>query len=246
MINVSSLAGLGWKIVMPKLSLKFNNKVLKVYTFKKDKSISIGRRESNDVVISNITVSGNHAKIDYTDDGFLLTDLNSKNKSYVNGEEVSAVILNDQDQISIGKHSILFNLEKDERIDVDRETGMDRTMALNSDAHKGLFDKKKPVLDEQTQGMAMLAFIEGGEGKFELTRNTLCIGKAQSNDIVVHGFFVGKTAAILKKTSQGFTLTYGGGLTKLLVNNKVVKKTVLLEEFDVIKIGGIELQFFYK
>lgn len=230
---------------MPKLTLKFNSKVVKVYNFKKDKSISIGRRDNNDVVIPNLTVSSSHAKIDYTDNGFLLTDLNSKNKTYLNGEEINAAILNDQDEIVIGKHSIVFNLSKDEQIQTERETDMDRTMALNSDAHKGMIVKKASVA-AQNQGVAMLAFVEGGEGKIELKGSTISIGKDPSNDIVIHGFFVGKTAAILKKTNQGITLSFGGGFTKILVNDKVVKHTVLLEEFDVIKIGGAELQFFYK
>jgi len=230
---------------MPKLTLKFNNKVVKVYTFKKDKSISIGRRDTNDIVIPNLTVSGSHAKIDYTDDGFLLTDLNSKNKTYVNGEELNTAILNDHDVIVIGKHNLVFNLSKDEHIQSEREPGMDRTMALNSEAHKGIISKKASV-ETQNQGIAMLAFVEGGEGKVELKGTTLSIGKDSSNDIVVHGFFVGKTAAILKKTKQGVTLSYEGGFAKILVNNKVIKHTVLLEEFDVIKIGGAELQFFYK
>ncbi len=230
---------------MPKLTLKFNNKVIKVYNYKKDKSISIGRKETNDIVIPNLTVSGSHAKIDYTDNGFLLTDLNSKNKTFVNGEEFNTVILNDQDVIVIGKHSLVFSLSKDENIQSERETGMDQTMALNSDVHKGMISKKI-LVEVQSPGIAMLAFVEGGEGKIEISRNTMSIGKDPANDIVIRGFFVGKTAAILKKTNQGVTLSYGGGFAKILVNNKVVKHTILLEEFDVIKIGGAELQFFYK
>ncbi|MFA6010691.1 MAG: FHA domain-containing protein [Desulfobacteraceae bacterium] len=230
---------------MPKLTLKFNNKVIKVYNYKKDKSISIGRKETSDIVIPNLTVSGSHAKIDYTDNGFLLTDLNSKNKTFVNGEELNAAILNDQDVIVIGKHSLVFNLSKDEHIQAEREIGMDQTMVLNSDIHKGMISKKISV-EAQSPGIAMLAFVEGGEGKIEISRNTMSIGKDPANDIVIRGFFVGKTAAILKKTNQGVTLSYGGGFAKIFVNNKVVKHTILLEEFDVIMIGGAELQFFYK
>ncbi len=230
---------------MPKLTLKFNNKVIKIYNFKKDKSIGIGRRENNDIVISNLTVSGHHAKIDLTDDGFLLTDLNSKNKSYVNGEEVTTCILQDKDEIGIGKHILVFSPAKDELPGGDKEDDMDRTMAMNTVSHKDLL-KRNAGAGELNPGVAMLAFVEGGDGKIELKGNTVKIGKDPDSDIVIQGLFVGKTAAILKKTNQGYTLSFGGGFSKVHVNNKVVKHTVLLEEFDLIRIGSIELQFFYR
>jgi pSer/pThr/pTyr-binding forkhead associated (FHA) protein len=57
---------------------------------------------------------------------------------------------------------------------------------------------------------------------------------------------VGKTAALISRTPQGFAISHYGGLTKVKVNNQVIRTPVLLEEFDVIRIGGTELQFFYK
>ena len=57
---------------------------------------------------------------------------------------------------------------------------------------------------------------------------------------------VGKTAALISRTPQGYTISHYGGLAKVKVNNKVVENTVTLEEFDLIQIGSSELQFFYK
>ena len=230
---------------MPKLTLKFKNNVIKVYHFAKDKSISVGRRENNDVVISNLTVSGHHAKIDYTGEGFLLTDLKSKNKTYVNEEEVSSVHLNDQDVIGIGKHTLLFSLDQGEHFPEEKENTMDQTMAMNTEAHKEMIKKAMDRVEGQAR-IGVLGFVEGGKGKIELPGDLSKIGKDSSNEVIIKGFTVPKVAALLKKTPHGYTLTQNSGLTKIKVNNKVVKQTVLLEEFDVIKIGGTELQFFYK
>lgn len=231
---------------MPKLTLKFKDSVIQIYNFKKDKTICIGRRENNDIVISNLTVSGNHAKIDFTEKGYLLTDLKSKNKTYVNGKEVDEAVLKDQDVIGIGKHSLVFNLKNDHaRVPSEPESGIDKTMALNVDTQKEIHGKAA-VAGGIKAVTAVLVFVEGGEGRFELAGNKVRIGKNPSNDIVIKGFFTGKIAAVIEKTPEGYTLSHQGGLAKVLVNNRVVKRPVVLEEFDSIKIAGVELQFFYK
>ncbi|MBU1169872.1 MAG: FHA domain-containing protein [Proteobacteria bacterium] len=207
--------------------------------------MSIGRRENNDIVIANLTVSGNHAKIDYNGDGFILTDLKSKNQTFINDEPVTSIQMNDGDVITIGKHTLLFQLEDGDLIPLDHENGMDQTMAMNTEAHRGLIKQAMMnVKDEQRIGV--LGFVEGGDGKIELNRKLTKIGKDPSNDIIVHGFMVGKTAALLSQTPQGYSISHYGGLSKVKVNNQVIKNSVLLEEFDVIQIGSAELQFFYK
>jgi pSer/pThr/pTyr-binding forkhead associated (FHA) protein len=231
---------------MPILTLKFKDNPIKTYSFGKDKSISIGRRENNDIVISNLTVSGNHAKIDFTGDSYLLTDLKSKNKTYINDEEVTSYYLNDGDVIAIGKHTLEFRLGEGEDIAAEMDNGMDQTMAMNTEAHRDLLKKTMVTKESEDRKVAMLGFVEGGDGKIELSRKLTKIGKDPSNDIIVHGFMVGKTAALISQTPQGYAISHYGGLTRVKVNNQSIRNSVLLEEFDVIKIGSVELQFFYK
>ena len=232
---------------MPKLTLKFKSSVIQIYTFPKDRTICIGRRENNDIVIPNLTVSGYHAKIDAMGDSYLLTDLKSKNKTYVNGKEVSAVLLSDNDSISIGKHTVVFNLESHDRPEPGPRIDMDKTMALNVDLPlEGLREKQGYPVKEvsQTKASGVLVFVEGGEGRFELSDKPVSIGKASSNDIVVKGFLVGKVAAVIDKTPKGYSLSPRNGLAKVQVNSRAVRASVILEEFDSIKIGVSELQFF--
>lgn len=230
---------------MPTLTLKFKDNVIKKYNFNTKNSLSVGRRENNDVVIANLTVSGNHAKIDYTNEGFLLTDLKSKNGSYVNDEPVTTAYLQDGDVISIGKHTLIFTLDSGEILPDSLENGMDETMALNTKAHSDLIKRASEQFSEGER-TGVLGFIEGGEGKIKLTKKMTKIGKDPSNDVVIQGFMVGKTAAVLSKTPQGYSISHYGGLSKVKVNNNVIKNPVLLDEFDVIQIGNAELQFFYK
>lgn len=54
----------------------------------KDKPIYIGRSPDNDIQIKDKTVSRNHLKVFARDNRYYLEDLDSKNGTYVNGEQI--------------------------------------------------------------------------------------------------------------------------------------------------------------
>jgi len=91
--------------------LKFKEKNIKEFDLDNKTSISIGRRNENDVVIDNLAVSGYHAKIDSIGQGFLLTDLQSKNGTFINEEIINSHYLNHNDIFMIGKHCVLSENE---------------------------------------------------------------------------------------------------------------------------------------
>jgi len=71
--------------------------------------IVIGRSEENDVVLPDQSVSRNHARINKTKTGYLLTDLGSFNGTQVNGKSIQSVQLKNNDQIKIGKIILKFS-----------------------------------------------------------------------------------------------------------------------------------------
>ena len=75
---------------MPTLTLKLKTKSLDEYPLQKGVSLTIGRRETNDIVIDDPAVSGHHAKIDWLENRFVLIDLQSKNGSFVNEQLISS------------------------------------------------------------------------------------------------------------------------------------------------------------
>jgi len=71
--------------------------------------LTIGRNENCDVVIDDITVSRLHAVVQYTDEGWVVTDNESKAGVGVNGYRVhGSEPLADGDRIMINTHSFLF------------------------------------------------------------------------------------------------------------------------------------------
>jgi pSer/pThr/pTyr-binding forkhead associated (FHA) protein len=63
---------------------------------------TIGRLDSNDICIPHGTVSRHHARIEWSETGFVIVDLESENGIFVNGERVTEHQLNEGDRIEIG------------------------------------------------------------------------------------------------------------------------------------------------
>jgi pSer/pThr/pTyr-binding forkhead associated (FHA) protein len=69
---------------------------------------TIGRSGSNSVCIDSVRVSRHHAAIEWTGDRFMLTDMGSRNGTYVNNEKVRAHALFNGDAIVIGDCQLRF------------------------------------------------------------------------------------------------------------------------------------------
>lgn len=72
------------------------------------KTITVGRRSTNDVCVPHLSVSGVHCKITIDSEGSLIEDQNSTNGTYINGRLISRQLLNDGDDIVIGKARLTF------------------------------------------------------------------------------------------------------------------------------------------
>lgn len=80
--------------------------------------IKIGKRESNDLVVIDKTVSRNHLEIEYSSDSFLLKDLGSTNGTYLNGSRVKEAYLLPGDLIKVGNTTIEF-VSFDEKVKIE-------------------------------------------------------------------------------------------------------------------------------
>ena len=235
---------------MPVITLKFGNNPLGDYPLQKGNSMTIGRRQNNDLVIDNLAVSGHHAKIDSVGDGFVLIDLQSKNGSFVNEQLITSHWLKSGDVINIGKHSLIFHYTAGEEVPDDGDDEIDKTMIMDTSKYRTMVKKSQPHVPKPlgrrngAKTMGLLACLKGGESKFKIRSKMIKIGKHRSSDLVIRGLFVGRTAATISKRSDGYYLSYVGGFIKPRVNEKTVKQSILLNDMDIIDIGSTRLQFF--
>ena len=93
---------------MAKLVISVNGMSLREYELDKVR-VTIGRNSSNDIVLNEAVVSGEHAAINQEGGTATIVDLDSTNGTYVNDRlVVQKKPLKHNDTISIGNHDLLF------------------------------------------------------------------------------------------------------------------------------------------
>lgn len=79
------------------------------YPLSKDRVI-IGRDVKCEIMVNDESISRQHAELLRTDDGYKLTDMNSKNGVYVNNQRVSSQFLQDGDRIMLGNRNFAVKI----------------------------------------------------------------------------------------------------------------------------------------
>lgn len=233
---------------MARLVIRFNDETIDEIPFPED-NVTIGREKDNTVSINHLAVSRHHARIDRRGADFVITDLQSTNGTLVNEEPVVVRKLTDGDRIDVGKHQILFLREDlpEETRDEPQALNPGETLMLDTEYAREAIARAKPSskTPEAPEQKASIGFIDGSSyGEIELTQRRTRMGRADTSDIKLSGFFLGATAAIINRVDDGYTITYGGGMRKLRINGEVVKNTSPLKDLDVITIGPHKFQFY--
>jgi predicted component of type VI protein secretion system len=103
-----------------------------------DTPVTIGREDDNLVQLNDERVSRFHAKLQSDGEQIILTDLDSTNGTRVNGHPVHMRVLQDGDQLTIGRCVLLFgqrdNLTSRPSSDSGMVAAVDRTIASGSGA----------------------------------------------------------------------------------------------------------------
>lgn len=78
----------------------------------------VGRGVRNEVRILDTEASRQHAQISFTNDSYIITDLNSSNGTLLNGKQIESSKLKNGDHIQIGRSQLLFtsqSIDEDSR-----------------------------------------------------------------------------------------------------------------------------------
>ncbi len=232
---------------MARVILVFNNKVIKEYPFEKD-SMTIGRDKENDIAIDNMAVSGFHARIDKTGESYILTDLQSTNGTFVNKNKIASHKLKHKDQIAIGKHILYFAMSKEEAAKAE-EGDLDKTMILDTAKQKDMLSKggQKKASEEpqKKEKIGILTSLDDtDQSEIPLKKKLTKIGKAETSEIRLGGFFMPPTAATISRRPNGYAISATSDKPKIKVNDQEIKDSHFLKDFDTIEIGSYKFQFY--
>ena len=246
---------------MPKLILKFDDRELSECAVGTH-AVTIGRLPDNDLVIDNPAVSGRHARVYREGNHYVLEDLKSTNGTFVNDKPIARHTLLEGDRVLVGKHTLLFTQRGGEQAEeaAKPETFVPEiggTRVLDTHKQKELLaglDKGRPpqVYDAVVPKTAIptaqgrigtIKVVAGntGQSEYVLAAVTTMIGKADTAQIRLKGWFKPKVAAAIARKGVGFTITPMGG--KLTVNGERVNGRRDLASGDLIEVSGVTLAF---
>jgi pSer/pThr/pTyr-binding forkhead associated (FHA) protein len=68
----------------------------------------IGRSPECQIFLDDVTVSRRHAELERAGESFTIRDLGSLNGTYVNRRRIESTVLQDDDEVQIGKYRLTF------------------------------------------------------------------------------------------------------------------------------------------
>lgn len=197
---------------MSKLTLSFKGKMLKIFQMS-DGEMVIGSDPACPLHIDSLAVQPRHATITTQNDVSVLRDLGSPEGLLVNGSKIEEHTLKDNDEIQIGKHTMLFSF-----VSTAGESGEDSFKAATMNAAKS----------------AWLQILTGSNvGKTISLRNNMTnLGKAGV-----------QTAVIARRGNGYFITHLEGEHSPKVDGVPIGNESRQLEDSNVIQLGNIKMQF---
>jgi len=240
---------------MIRLLVKFKDRTIKEFALDRIETLSIGRNPNHHLVIDNYAVSGNHAVIFKEGNRYILKDTNSKNGTFLNGLTVQQALLKNGDVITVGKHTLVFLDRGRPRPRLEQgglktsalpgDPGPDHTMFMDTEVYRRMLAESGDI-PEVPPAVAYVAFLAGGNGRLDLAKSLVTIGRTHRCDIVIGGFLsflAGDPAVAISKTPQHHYISRVSGWIKPKVNGQSIRGPMRLKDMDVIKIGSVVLQY---
>jgi len=240
---------------MPKLSLMFENKLVKEVPVG-SRPVTIGRAPDNDLSVDNLAVSNYHAKIYYEAGRMVIEDLDSLNGTFVNDLRVERATLHDGDKVHVGKHTIKVDTSGDAPVpwDTGRKAAAPRineTMVLDTKERRQMLQQAAAMGESMQFAAARIKVptlvVLGGktdQKEYVLTNKLTVVGKSAMATVKLKGWFKPQMAAQINQRDDGYYLGPGDKVPS--VNGTPIPGPVRLNDGDLIEVSGIKLNFIFR
>jgi len=237
---------------MPKLSLMFENKIVKEVPVG-SRPVTIGRAPDNDLPVDNLAVSNYHAKIYYEANRMVIEDLDSLNGTFVNDLRVERATLHDGDNVHIGKHKIKVDTSGDAPLawDTGRKTAaprIDETMVLDTKERRQMLQQaaasgESMQFASSRMKVPTLVVLNGrtDQKEYVLTNKLTVVGKSTMATVRLKGWFKPQMAAQISQRDDGYYI--GSGDKVPAVNGVAIPGPTKLNDGDLVEVAGIRLNF---
>jgi pSer/pThr/pTyr-binding forkhead associated (FHA) protein len=203
--------------------------------------VKVGRAAGNDIVIDNAAVSRLHCILQEINKRWTVTDANSSNGIFVNGEKVKQHILRHQDRVVVGKHTLLFDQYGADSAEEPKD------QAGAGDTHESTVflgrEALAKLMQRSRQGQSMALALTGAHRRVTpLDKSGVLIGKGKHCDLRIGGLFVKDEQALIVDTERGHKIIHRGGWRAMYINGEK-RREALLRAGDVIVIAGNKISY---
>ena len=212
------------EVVMPKITVMMDGVVHSEVTLTKERT-TIGRRPYNDVVIENLTVSGEHGVLVMEGSQVSIEDLHSTNGTYIDGKAVKRQVLRHGDVMDMGKYKVRFDASVDDQFG--KSMPSKPRMAAPAEA-------ASPVTLTMPELRGSIKVLSGAAAgrEMSLTKVVTTVGKP------------GVSVAAVTQRRHNFFVHHVEGHDRMTLNGDVVGgEPVVLKHGDRIMLAGTEMQF---
>ncbi len=216
---------------MAVIVVKLGDNVVQRFKIERD-VVSIGRARDNDIIVENLSVSRNHARIRFENGTYVLTDLNSANGCFVNGVKLTKAELAHDDLVSIGKHKLHFLLEESDQ--KESEGGSSSGEAGSEGKQASVLPPSGSVLENEHVAVLIVTRGKQANTVFHIDKPEVTIGRSNENDIRLYDWHVSKRHAAIYCDENRFRLKDLGSWRGTTVNSEAVSEVYLTEEDEII------------
>jgi len=208
---------------MAKFTIYFKDKAIQSHIFDTG-VVHIGRDDTNDLVIDNLTVAPAHAVVIIKSGACVIKQLNNDHPLVINHEKTKEAVLQNNDIISVGKHTIIFST-----------TESIAPAQTNNSANKDV-DFLNDKLEEKIKiPDANLQVLDGHHiGRILPLKKSMTRFGHDGSGVVV-----------ISKRKDGYYISSLESDSNITVNQEVLAdKTIHLNTNDIIIIDNISMQFY--
>ncbi len=208
---------------MPRVIVTIDGAVTHDIALIKDRT-TLGRRPYNDIVLDNLTVSGEHAALVLSGGQVVLEDLNSTNGTFVNGKPIKKQALRHGDTLEVGKCKISFESDAG-------DDAFEKTMLVKA-RPPSVLTAGATVAALPLRGVIKVLSGAAAGREMPLTKVVTTVGKP------------GVAVAAITRRPHHFAVHHVEGVEPMTLNGQAVGvEPVVLRDGDQIVLAGTQMQF---
>ncbi len=200
-------------------------------------SVSLGRANTNDIILNDVRVSRSHARLEYGPEGISLVDMGSSNGTRLNGIRVERATLKPGDTISLGSQQLKFQVESPSEdvgmTKIDNQVQLDQT--INTEY--------LPTVINETSSPSLVIFTEDKTWRVDLNDlDQAMIGRDESCAVYIDAPNVSRRHAEVQQKGGAFILVDLGSTNGTFVRGQQIEQHIL-KDGDVFQIGSAQIAF---